>query len=152
MIDLRTIPALPFTRAQFLSAAVRLAMLNIPYLWGGKDPVRGLDCSGFVTSLVWRLSNGKVDIRATHNTTALLEQLEIPIGEARPGDLAFYGPNGRTNHVMVCLGEGVVLGQGIGDASCTDAELSRRDGKTTKVFTMQYRPDLIGVRRFRFSP
>lgn len=154
MIDLRAIPVLPFRRSDMLLSAVRLAMRNVPYVWGCDDPKIGLDCSGFLAAIVFDLSKGTIDIRATHNTVAMWTQLDVvERGAGAPGDIAFYGPSASrpVSHVMLHLGDGVVIGQAYGDSSSVDPETSRRDGRTTKCLPLLYRQDFVGFRRPRYA-
>lgn len=154
MIDLRAIPVLPFRKADALICGVRFAMRNIPYLWGGDDPAIGLDCSGFVAAMFYELSRTAIDIRATHNTVALWTQLDVVAKEqAQAGDIAFYGPRPErpVSHVMLYLGDGVVIGQPYGDQFSTDPATSKKEGRTSKCLPLLYRQDLVGFRRPRYA-
>lgn len=76
--------------------------LGKPYYWGGKGPDL-FDCSGF-TRYVYLQVTGK-DIGGW---TVPQESCgkEIPLGEAKQGDLYFWGPHGGTYHVALALGDG----------------------------------------------
>lgn len=154
-VDLRKIPQLPFRAADLLLQAIRFAMMLIPYVWGKDDPAVGLDCSGFVAALVYQLSGNTVDIRATHNTTVLWEQLDyVENAHAQAGDLAFYGPHSDrpVSHVMVYVGSGIVVGQAYGGPENTDPVKSRETGRVTKCLPLLYRQDFVGFRRLRLAP
>ena len=81
--------------------------LGIPYLWGGKSPSTGMDCSGFTTQVYKDLG---VDIG--HGTgTQQNKGTNVPISGnpygcqyAVPGDLLFYG--NPIHHVTLYLGNG----------------------------------------------
>lgn len=152
-LDLRTFDYLPIHRADFLLGAIRLAMQNVPYRWGGKTPSTGLDCSGFLTHLLWQHSSSFLDCRQTHNTTRLWEELDT-VPDAQPGDFAFYGAKSDrlVSHVMLCLGDGLVLGQAYGDQTSTDIAISVLKGRTTKALFTNYRADLVGFKRPRWAP
>jgi cell wall-associated NlpC family hydrolase len=78
------------------------------YLWGGKDPETGLDCSGLVTHCLF--AAGGPDWRKTHWSGRMWRELP-PTDKPRPGDLAFYGPSDKDiTHVMVVLGPGAAPG------------------------------------------
>lgn len=134
---------------------------GIPYSWGAgtpkdgggawpPDPLpkglgggRGFDCSGFAQAALVRL--GLLSRQAQDRTAAALWDTATPIdeSEARLGDLAFYGSNGRISHVAVCLGHGVIMGANGGG--------STTNGDNLKAFVqiqpIRYRSDLRGIRR-----
>lgn len=77
-----------------------------PYVWGGTDPHRGADCSGF-TSYVLRNVAG---VHLSHSSRAQAnEGRRISAEEIRPGDLVFYGSGSRINHVAIYAGDGQIV-------------------------------------------
>lgn len=132
-------------RSEFIR--VSLELLNTPYIWGGKDPEIGLDCSGLVTHVLWRL--GGPDWRFTYNSARLYDELrttEAPL----PGDLCFYGGgNGHISHVMVWLGVcGMVYGAAGGNSDVkTQADAWSRNAKVKLKTSHLYRPDFKGWKR-----
>ena len=76
--------------------------LGVPYLWGGKTP-NGFDCSGF-TQYVYRTSVG-IELGGW---TVPQESagVQIPVEQAQPGDLYFWGSPGSTYHVAISTGGG----------------------------------------------
>ncbi len=62
-----------------------ISFLNAPYLWGGKT-VMGMDCSGF-TQVVFRLHGYRLP---RDSKDQALEGTEIPLGQAKAGDLVFF--------------------------------------------------------------
>jgi cell wall-associated NlpC family hydrolase len=80
--------------------------LNTPYLWGGRS-IWGIDCSGFVQQ-VFRLHGKELPRDAYQQATIGADVLLI--GEAQPGDLAFFdNPEGRITHVGLYLGDGRII-------------------------------------------
>lgn len=79
--------------------------LGLSYLWGGISP-RGLDCSGLVHYSLRRLGvlfprDGGDQFRACE---------DIPIEEARAGDLYFFArPGEEIHHVGIVTGPGRIL-------------------------------------------
>jgi cell wall-associated NlpC family hydrolase len=80
------------------------AYLGTPYEWGGLSE-RGIDCSGLVHIAHRRL--GRLIPRDAHDQEAAAESLGED--ELRPGDLVFFGPTDRADHVAFWLGDGRVL-------------------------------------------
>ncbi len=94
-------PGLP--RAGDLVAEAR-AYLGTPYEWGGLTE-RGIDCSGLVHMAYRR--RARLVPRDAHEQEAAAEALGE--GDLRPGDLVFFGPPERADHVGFWLGEGRIL-------------------------------------------
>jgi cell wall-associated NlpC family hydrolase len=131
--------------------------LGAPYIWRGKglylsDDVKGLvphtfgcavfDCSGFYTSALWEA--GCRDMRSTHN--AQLLSMLLPRTDApKAGDAAFYGPDWKhVDHVMMCLGDGNVIGASGAGHNCTTLELAAEKHARVHTVPAQYRRDFLG--------
>ena len=83
--------------------------LGVPYLWGGTDPSKGLDCSGF-TQLVYK-SQG-VELPRVSSQQATAGRAVGSLTEARPGDLLFfdYSPTRPgIDHVGIYAGDGKMI-------------------------------------------
>lgn len=91
-------PQLPATTGDVIGIAKQY--IGVPYVWGGRTP-SGFDCSGF-TSYVFSQAYG-MNIGAT---TVSQENAgtQIPVSQAQPGDLLFWGSRGGTYHVGIALG------------------------------------------------
>lgn len=83
--------------------------LGVPYLWGGTDPSKGLDCSGFL-QLVYKRFGIDLPRVSSQQATA-----GAPVGSltaARPGDLVFfdYDPDRPgIDHAGIYLGNGKMI-------------------------------------------
>src|SRR4029453_3340271 len=83
--------------------------LGVPYLWGGTDPAKGLDCSGF-TQLVF--GNLGIDLPRTSSQQATSGRAVASLAEARPGDLVFFDHSSSragVDHVGIYLGNGKMI-------------------------------------------
>jgi cell wall-associated NlpC family hydrolase len=82
-----------------------LALIGIPYKWGGNTPTSGLDCSGFIR-YIFKKSLG-ITLPRTANEMAYLGR-KIPVNQLEPGDLMFFNMTGggRISHVGMYLGQG----------------------------------------------
>lgn len=76
------------------------------YVWGGTNPNKGADCSGF-TMYIMRMVAG---IQLSHSSKAQAnEGRTVSSDEMRPGDLVFYGSGKSINHVAIYAGDGQVV-------------------------------------------
>jgi peptidoglycan DL-endopeptidase CwlO len=83
--------------------------LGVPYLWGGTDPAKGLDCSGF-TQLVF--GNLGIDLPRTSSQQATAGRPVASLADARPGDLVFFDHSSSRagiDHVGIYIGEGKMV-------------------------------------------
>jgi hypothetical protein len=83
--------------------------IGVPYLWGGTDPSKGLDCSGF-TQLVY--GNLGVDLPRTSSQQATAGTPVASVADARPGDLVFFDYSSSSagiDHVGIYVGNGKMI-------------------------------------------
>lgn len=81
-----------------------LSMIGTPYKFGGNDPEKGVDCSGFVK----RVYKESADISLPRSASEMSKQGEAVAMEAlEPGDLVFFNTRKRPNsHVGIYAGNG----------------------------------------------
>jgi soluble lytic murein transglycosylase-like protein len=83
--------------------------LGVPYLWGGTDPAKGLDCSGF-TQLVY--GNLGIHLPRTSSQQATAGEAVASMADARPGDLLFFDNSSSRagiDHVGIYIGNGQMI-------------------------------------------
>lgn len=83
--------------------------LGVPYLWGGTDPSKGLDCSGFL-QLVYR--NLGIELPRVSSQQATAGRAVPSLDVARPGDLVFfdYDPDRPgIDHAGMYIGDGKMI-------------------------------------------
>ena len=93
-------------------AVVDLAMsyLGYPYVYGGKSPSEGFDCSGFVY-YVYKQFGYTLNPGATTQWKSLPDVI-IPRDQLQPGDLVFFSGNGEVSgmeHVAIYIGNGQMI-------------------------------------------
>jgi NlpC/P60 family len=91
------------------------SMLNIPYVWGGDDPLAGVDCSGLVQE--GTRSVGITERQVDYTAHALLHEKfrDLPRAtiesELKRGMLVFWnGADGRVRHVEIVWAVWVLQG------------------------------------------
>jgi peptidoglycan DL-endopeptidase CwlO len=102
--------AAPVARSGGRGAAIVAAgerYLGVPYVWGGTDPSKGLDCSGFVQRVFRDIG---VQLPRVSVDQGRQGQPVASLAEARPGDLVFWrGDGSRPNHIGIYAGDGQML-------------------------------------------
>jgi hypothetical protein len=100
----------PFEAA--LQGAVRNAPEGTPYVWGGQDMNKGVDCSGLVCEVFKEAGIHIPDTTAAGMFSDSKRFAPVNKDALRPGDLIFYytdkkNPN-RVSHVGIYAGKGMV--------------------------------------------
>lgn len=83
--------------------------LGLPYVWGGTDPEKGLDCSGLV-QLVYK--NLGYDLPRVSNQQATAGRPVASMAEAQPGDLIAWDNSSRNkgvDHIAIYIGDGKMI-------------------------------------------
>jgi cell wall-associated NlpC family hydrolase len=107
-------PASPSVRGSNGSAGERVIAaarqyLGVPYLWGGTDPAKGLDCSGFVQRSFRDIG---VELPRVSADQARAGRAVGSLAEAQPGDLvAFDYSSSRPgiDHIGIYVGDGKMI-------------------------------------------
>lgn len=81
-----------------------LALIDTGYVFGGRNPEAGLDCSGMV-AYVYEHAAG---LRLPHNAAQIARLAQpVPREQLGPGDLVFFNTRGfAASHVGIYLGDG----------------------------------------------
>lgn len=78
--------------------------LGTPYVWGGTDPSRGLDCSGFTQQVYGDLG---IDLPRVSRDQAGVGTPVSSLSDAQAGDLLFFGS--PVHHVAIYEGNGMMI-------------------------------------------
>jgi len=109
--------------------------IGTPYVWGGNDPQRGIDCSGFVKQMFGRIG---VDLP---RTAAEQVNVGMPITryqDLRAGDRLYFweAKRGKIGHTGIYLGNGYFVHSSRG-----------RGGVATSPLTAKWQKILVAARR-----
>jgi cell wall-associated NlpC family hydrolase len=101
-VDLATIHGTP---AQIAVVKETMKYLGIPYVWAGATPSGGFDCSGLVLYVY-----AKFGIQFPHGATMQAHMGHpVPMSEAQPADLVFFGYPAFYHHVGIYIGNGLFI-------------------------------------------
>ena len=90
----------PASPAAVQAIDLATGLIGAPYRWGGATP-DGFDCSGLVY-----YTFGKAGLSVPRTSQAQYHAARpVPIAQAAPGDLVFFGRRGRISHVGIYLGD-----------------------------------------------
>ena len=84
-------------------------LLGLPYVWGGTDPERGVDCSGLVQVVYEKFG---IDLPRVSADQARAGQPVASMAEARPGDLIAWDNSSRNvgaDHIAIYIGNGKMI-------------------------------------------
>lgn len=99
----------PMTSASIAMQVVDLAlsMVGKPYVWAGKDPAIGFDCSGLVYYVYGQFG---YNLHRAGDGQAL-DGVAVSLEEMRPGDILVFANNNTTSiqHVGIYIGDGKMV-------------------------------------------
>ena len=86
-----------------------LKLIGLPYVWGGTDPERGVDCSGLVQSVY---ASFGIDLPRLSADQARAGTPVASMAEAKPGDLIAWDNSSRNDgadHIAIYIGNGEMV-------------------------------------------
>ena len=85
--------------------------LGVPYVYAGKSPLTGFDCSGF-TIYVFRQCG--IELKGSSAQELYDNSTVIEKEDVKAGDLVFFkeDPEGKVSHVGIYLGGGIMIHAG----------------------------------------
>jgi cell wall-associated NlpC family hydrolase len=125
-----------------------LSFLNIPYLYGGKNPLTGEDCSGLVCEFLKAL--GALATNDELNSQALYQKFKpmtsTTAGGPMVGSLVFYGTNvSDVDHVAMFIDDNFIVEAGHGTAETLSKDDAAQRGAFVRVRPYKYRADFLEI-------
>lgn len=115
--------------------------IGTPYVWGGESMSEGgMDCSGFVYNA---LKDAGYNIGRTTAQGYRSYGSEVNKSNMQPGDLLFFGKNGKATHIGIYLGNGQMI-----HSSGGSSNTKSNPGKGVSIANVNHRSDFIEARRY----
>jgi len=117
--------------------------IGMPYIWGGDDPIKGYDCSGFMVEVLKAF--GRVPNVYDNTAQGLYEMLkQNPLASFTIGAMVFYGKStDEITHVGMCLNKWQVIEAGGGGRTTTDVRKAALQNAYIRARPIDYRSDLV---------
>lgn len=123
--------------------------LNLPYRWGGDDPIEGYDCSGLVKELLSIIDLdpvGDQTAQGLYNYFSKTNGFKIPIDKADIGYLCFYGVDStHISHVAMCYTSEEIIEAGGGTSKTVNLQDAAKQNAYVRIRSIFRRKDLIAV-------
>lgn len=130
-----------------LASRIAWHFLGKPYIWGGDDPVRGFDCSGYVIEVL--KSVGSLPRTGDWTASDLWARYKSQrVARPHEGCLAFWRASGSANskivHVEYCVDEVHAIGASGGGSTTMTTQDAIDQNAYIKVRPIQSRQHIAG--------
>lgn len=124
---------------------IALSHLGIPYVWGGKNPLVGLDCSGLVHCILSSVGMGPESPTSADAMYRYWLTKGAEKNEPQLGALAFYGTESHVHHVAFCLDSARMIEAAHGDETCNSKAVAALKGAYVKVSPIHRLLDCLSI-------
>lgn len=131
------------TKDQFVQACFQY--LNLPYIWGGDDPIIGYDCSGLVQELYSMIG---LDPKGDQTAQALYDFFVYRSYShyADVGSLVFYGKDSCSiTHVGLMISEHCMIEAGGGGSRTKSSDDAAKQNAYVRIRPIGARKDLYCI-------
>ena len=121
--------------------------LDIPYIWGGKDPKVGLDCSGLVHNALSIFGIQPAMFMNAEQMWAYYSKLNPQTVLPEFGALAFYGNAKHIHHVGICLNDTYMIEAAHGGRDWISEDIALKKGAKVEGNKINRVQDLYSILR-----
>lgn len=122
-----------------------MSMVGIPYLWGGKTPMSGLDCSGLVSILL--VAAGLIGPHDDLNAQGIYDKLiKTSVQSDVPsfGTILFFGGDTESiHHIAFAIDSERMIEAGGGDSTTLTTTVAIEQKAYVKIDRIDRRQDLV---------
>lgn len=123
-----------------IALKVAWSFLGKPYIWGGDDPMKGFDCSGFVIECL--KSAGVLPRKGDWTANGLYKKFQ-PASYPHEGCLVFWGRS-KIIHVEFCLDDTFSIGASGGGSKTITEQNAIKQNAYIKVRPFRSRKNIVG--------
>ena len=124
-----------------------MRFIGTPYVYGGNNPVSGMDCSGFVCEILKAVSviPGHKDFSARELYVMLQSTNGCRVSKSvKRGSILFFGKNINTiSHIAIAINDKLMIESGGGDAGTISKEKAALCNAFVRIRPI--RSDLVGT-------
>jgi hypothetical protein len=135
-----------YMHKRYIAERIAWNFLGKPYIWGGDDPMKGFDCSGFVIEIL--KSIGILPMNGDWTAQGLRKMfLEQTTPVPKLGRLVFWHGRIETTkavHVEFCLNEELSIGASGGNSEVKTEKDAILRNAFIKIRPIRTRPYLLG--------
>lgn len=132
--------------ARWMAREIGFQFIGLPYIWGGDDPVEGMDCSGLCVELL--KSVGILPREGDWSSRGLFREFkDCETTRLLLGCLVFYSSKSRPDyitHVEFCLDDMLALGASGGGSKTVDEAAAIKHNAYTKVRPIERDRPIVG--------
>jgi cell wall-associated NlpC family hydrolase len=122
------------------------SFLHTPYKWGGNSPLLGMDCSGFVQSILASIGMDPPGRDTAQSLYAFFSINGIVMQKPVAGCLIFYGHAvDQISHIAFAINEFQMIEAGGGDSSTLTKEIADKQNATVRIRPYNRRLDIVKV-------
>mgnify|MGYP003115973644 CR=1 FL=1 len=124
-----------------------MSCINIPYKWGGYNPIEGYDCSGFVQDALATIGLDPLGDQTANLLYKFFSQPDNGIIKdiASFGNLLFFGNEKRISHVSISLSEESMIEAGGGGSKVENIQNAIKYNAFVRIRPIKNRNDLYAI-------
>lgn len=122
-----------------------LQFLNLPYKWGGSNPIKGYDCSGLIQDLFAMID---LDPKGDQTAQDLYHYFHARSkeGSRQLGTLIFFGKSTLAiTHIGMMLDEFSMIEAGGGGSNTHNLEEAAKQNAFVRIRPFNHRKDLVAI-------
>ena len=132
---------------------IAFSCLNVPYIWGGQNPLEGMDCSGFCLHLLKSLGLWKDGDTTAQGIYNFLSKKANRV-EPQEGAFLFFGKSSfEIMHIAYAIDDKRMI-EAHGDRTCLNVDLAKvwrnHEGAFIRVSPINKRIDLVAALKWPF--